>query len=169
MPGTLIDVPPRLLSVTELKGLVGHELGVSDWHIVGQDQIDAFAEITGDDQFIHVDPVRAAATQFGGTIAHGFLTLSLLSAMGREALPLIKGRTMGINYGFDQVRFLSPVKSGARVRGHFALAGLDDRGKGQILLRYKVNIEIEGEAKRALAAEWLAMAVIGDASAARPA
>jgi acyl dehydratase len=151
----------RSLSLEDLEARIGQEIGLSDWHEITQDLIDRFAAVTGDDQFIHVDPARAAAeTPFGGTIAHGFLTLSLLSLFGREALPAIKGRVMGINYGFDQVRFLSPVRSGSRVRGRFTLASLDRRAERQILLRYAVTVEIEGVAKPALAAEWLTMAVM---------
>jgi len=151
----------RTLSVEDLEARIGQEIGLSDWHEITQDLIDRFAAVTGDDQFIHVDPARAAAeTPFGGTIAHGFLTLSLLSQFGREALPAIKGRAMGINYGFDQIRFLSPVRSGARVRGRFTLASLERRAERQILLKHAVTVEIEGVAKPALAAEWLTMAVM---------
>jgi acyl dehydratase len=154
-------LPSRTLSVEDLEARLGQEIGLSDWHNVTQDLIDRFAAVTGDDQFIHVDPARAAAeTPFGGTIAHGFLTLSLLSQFGREALPRIKDRAMGINYGFDQVRFLSPVKCGARVRGRFTLTSLDRRAERQMLLRHVVTVEIEGIAKPALAAEWLTMAVM---------
>lgn len=143
-----------------LLALVGRELGVSAWHVVSQDLIDRFALVTGDDQFIHVDPVRAAAeTPFGGTIAHGFLTLSLLSLLGREAIPPIEGRVMGINYGFDKVRFPAPVKAGARVRGRFVLAAVTPRAAGEMLLRYRATVEIDGEAKPAVSAEWLALAV----------
>ena len=148
------------LSLEELEALVGQEVGVSTWHQVTQDQIDRFAEVTGDDQFIHVDPVRAAATPLGGTIAHGFLTLSLLSILGRAAVPQVRGRAMAINYGLDRVRFISPVKSGASVRGRYALAGLERRAPNEILLRYKVTVEIEGGAKPALVAEWLALAMM---------
>ena len=149
------------LSLAELESRVGSEIGLSGWHNITQGLIDQFAEVTGDDQFIHVDPVRAAATPFGGTIAHGFLTLSLLSLMGREALPTIQGRTMSVNYGFDQIRFLSPVRSGAQVRGRFTLASLEHRAPTQIMLRWQVSVEIEGAAKPALVAEWLVLAVMG--------
>jgi acyl dehydratase len=144
-----------------LLALVGRELGVSAWHVVSQHMIDRFALVTGDDQFIHVDPVRAAAeTPFGGTIAHGFLTLSLLSLLGREAIPPIEGRVMGINYGFDKVRFPAPVKAGARVRGRFVLGAVTARAAGEMLLQYRATGEIDGEAKPAVSAEWLALAVI---------
>ncbi len=150
----------RTVSADDLVGLVGTEVGVSLWHEVNQTLIDSFAVVTGDDQYIHVDPVRAAATPLGGTIAHGFLTLSLLSLMGGEALPAIEDRTMGINYGFDRVRFISPVPCGARVRGRFVLGGLEWRASDQMLLRWSVNVDIEDAPKPALAADWLVMAVM---------
>jgi acyl dehydratase len=149
------------LSAEELEARLGREVGVSGWHMIDQDLIDRFADVTGDDQYIHLDAERAAATPFGGTIAHGFLTLSLISLMGRDALPVIRGRTMSINYGFDRVRFLSPVKSGARVRGRFVLGGIERRAPTQLMLRWQVSVEIDGEPKPALAAEWLVMAVLG--------
>ena len=120
--------------------------------------IDAFAEVTRDRQFIHVDPERAAAKPFGGTVAHGFLTLSLLSAMAYDALPARKG--FGVNYGFDRVRFVAPVRAGARVRGRFALIGRSPRGANETLTRLAVSIEIEGEAKPALVAEWLTLSIL---------
>ncbi len=153
---------PVAVSLEELKNLVGQEIGVSSWMIVDQERIDRFAEVTADRQFIHVDPQRAAAeTPFGGTIAHGFLTLSLLSAMGQEALPVIQGRTMGINYGLERVRFLSPVPSGARVRGRFTLSEIAMRSATQAMLRYQVTVEVDGVGKPALAAEWITLAVLG--------
>ena len=144
-------------TIARLEASVGQELGASSWRTVTQDEIDRFAEVTDDPQFIHIDPVRAAETPFGGTIAHGFLTLSLLSTFGREAVQL-EGRRMGVNYGFDKVRFVAPVKSGARVRGRFVLKGLDRRGPGEVMIRYAVTVEIEGGAKPALTAEWLSLA-----------
>jgi acyl dehydratase len=147
-------------AVEQLQGLVGTELGVSGWHVVSQDMIDRFADVTSDHQFIHVDPVRAAETPFGGTVAHGFLTLSLLSALGQEATSPIEGRVMGVNYGFDKVRFPSPVKAGARIRGRFVLNGIALRSAGELLLRYQATVEIEGEAKPAVSAEWLVLAVM---------
>lgn len=150
------------LSLDDLKRRIGQEAGVSSWQVIDQGRIDRFAEATGDHQFIHVDPERALAeTPFGGTIAHGFLTLSLLSAMGQEALPAIKGRRMGINYGLDRLRFLSPVPSGARVRGRFTLEGVEPRSSTQVLIRYHVVVEVEGAGKPALAADWLTLAVLG--------
>lgn len=148
-------------ALERLQALVGRELGVSGWHVVSQDMIDRFADVTSDHQFIHVDPVRAAETPFGGTVAHGFLTLSLLSVLGQEAIPPIEGRAMGINYGFDKVRFPAPVKAGARVRGRFVLGGITPRSVGEVLLRYQATIEVEGAAKPGVSAEWLTLAVVG--------
>ncbi len=148
-------------SIEELRARAGQEIGVSPWHAVTQDMIDRFAAVTDDHQFIHTDPVRAKAeTEFGGTIAHGFLTLSLLSLLAREALPKLKNRAMGINYGFDRIRFMAPVKSGARVRGRFTLTEVVDRTEKLVMFRYAVSIEIEGGAKPALTADWLTLAVI---------
>jgi acyl dehydratase len=145
-------------TIARLEALVGHELGISAWRAVTQDEIDRFAEVTDDPQYIHVDPVRAAASPFGGTIAHGFLTLSLLSTLSRGAVNL-EGRRMGVNYGFEKVRFVAPVRSGARIRGRFVLKGLEHRAENEIMLRYAVTVEIEGGAKPALVAEWLSLAV----------
>nr|WP_280924084.1 MaoC family dehydratase [Ciceribacter sp. S153] len=142
--------------MSEIPGLVGEEIGLSSWITVDQTMIDAFAGATNDHQFIHVDPVRAAAeTSFGGTIAHGFLTLSLLSAMNYDCLPKIREQTMGINYGFDKIRFMSPVRCGKRIRGHFVLSDARFRGAGMVMTTYDVSIEIEGEKKPALTATWI--------------
>ena len=149
------------LPISELRDRVGQEVGVSRWIEVTQGVIDGFAEVTQDWQFIHIDPARAAAeTPFGGTIAHGFLTLSLLSACAYDALPQIEGRAMGINYGFDKIRFLSPVRSGSRVRARFRLAEVQMRSPTEALMRYGVMVEIEGAQRPALAADWLTMAVL---------
>ncbi len=141
-----------------------HEVGqtfVSHWFVVDQDRIDAFAKVTEDEQFIHVDPEQARLTPFGGTVAHGFLTLSLLSPMAYSALPKVEGRVMGVNYGFDRVRFLHPVRSGSRVRAHFLLAAVIKRLEREWQLTYDVSVEIEGAHKPALAATWLTMQVTG--------
>jgi acyl dehydratase len=143
------------ISLADVRGLVGTETGLSDWIVVDQAMIDAFAHATSDHQYIHVDPERAASSPFGGTIAHGFLTLSLLSAMNYNSLPQVREQTMGINYGFENVRFLSPVKSGARIRGHFVLAEARFRGAGMLMTTYEVTIEIENEKKPALTARWI--------------
>jgi len=143
------------VSLAEVGALVGTELGVSEWITVDQTMINLFADATHDHQFIHVDPERAAAeSPFGGTIAHGFLTLSLLSAMNYDCVPKIREQTMGINYGFDRIRFMSPVKSGARVRGHFKLSEARFRGGGMLMITYDVSVEIENELKPALTAIW---------------
>jgi acyl dehydratase len=142
------------ISLADVRGLVGTETGLSDWIVVDQTMINAFADATHDHQFIHVDPARAADSPFGGTIAHGFLTLSLLSAMNYNCLPKVREQTMGINYGFDAVRFVAPVKSGARIRGRFILAEARFRGAGMLMTTYDVSIEIENERKPALTARW---------------
>jgi acyl dehydratase len=144
----------------ELAAMVGRSF-VSRWLAVDQGRIDAFAKVTEDEQFIHVDPERAGATAFGGTVAHGFLTLSLLSAMAYSALPRIEGAAHGVNYGFDRVRFLHPVRSGSRVRGRFTLQAATARSAREWLLTYELSIEIEGAQKPALAATWLTMQVMG--------
>ncbi|PTM94307.1 MaoC family dehydratase [Mycoplana dimorpha] len=147
---------PREIHLTDVKDLVGKEIGLSRWFTVDQTMIDRFAQATEDHQFIHTDPVRAAQeTPFGGTIAHGFLSLSLLSAMNYDCLPKVIEQTMGINYGFDKVRFMTPVKSGARVRGRFTMADARFRGAGMLMCTYDVTVEIEDERKPALTANWL--------------
>lgn len=149
-----------LASIDEIRSRVGTEIGVSGWLEVDQQRIDAFAEATEDRQFIHTDPAAAAQTPFGGTIAHGFLTLSLLSRMGAEAMLLPDGLRMAVNYGLDRVRFLAPVRSGKRVRGRFTLDSAEEKAPGQWLLRHIVTVEIEGEDKPALTAVWLGLMFI---------
>lgn len=146
----------------ELQALIGQEVGVSRWFDVSQARIDAFADCTEDRQFIHVDPDAAQATPFGGTIAHGFLTLSLASAMSYDAVAPLDGLTMGINYGFDKLRFLAPVPVGSRVRGRFRLVSAEDKGAGRWLVKHELTIEIEGGDKPALIGEWLGMQVVGN-------
>ena len=151
----------RRIDPAKLESMVGEEVGLSDWAILDQQKIDAFAELTFDPYFIHTDPARAKAeTPFGGTIAHGFLTLSMLSAMAYDALPEIEGRTMGMNYGFDKIRFLAPVPAGSKIRGRFRIAGVT-RKPGQAVVRYGVSVEIEGRENPVLAAEWLTIAFFG--------
>ena len=145
---------PREISLTEIMDLVGTEIGVSEWIDVPQSRIDTFADATDDHQFIHVDPVRAAETPFGGTIAHGFLTLSLLSAMNYDSVPKVREQIMGINYGFDKIRFMAPVPAGARVRGRFILEAARFRGAGMLMVTYTVTVEIEDVKKPALVATW---------------
>ena len=149
------------IPASELARRVG-ETFVSHWFVVDQARIDAFATVTEDEQFIHIDPERASATPFGGTVAHGFLTLSLLSTMAYSALPRIEGAAHGVNYGFDRVRFLHPVRSGSRVRGRFTLLSVTARSASEWQMTYEVSVEIEGGQKPALAATWLTMQVIGE-------
>ena len=146
-----------LASLDEIRAQVGNEVGTSSWLTIDQDRIGTFADATEDHQFIHVDPEAAANTPFGGTIAHGFLTLSLLSRMAADAMLIPEDVKMAVNYGFDRVRFLSPVKSGKRVRGRFALDSIEEKAPGQWLLRHNVTVEIEGEDKPALTAVWLGL------------
>ena len=145
---------------SELQDLIGQEVGVSRWFEITQARIDAFADCTEDWQFIHVDPEAAKATPFGGTIAHGFLTLSLASAMSYDAVPPLEGVAMGVNYGFDKLRFLAPVPAGSRVRGRFRLLSAEDKSGGRWLLKHELTVEIEGGDKPALIAEWLGMQMV---------
>jgi acyl dehydratase len=144
-------------SLDEIRARVGSDIGASNWIEISQQSIDTFADVTGDRQFIHVDPEAAKHTPFGGTIAHGFLTLSLLSQMAAGAMLIPDGMKMGVNYGFDRVRFLAPVRSGARVRGHFRLAAVEEKRPGQWQFLHNVTVEIEGEEKPALTADWIGL------------
>ncbi len=148
MPVAALDV---------IRGKVGQEVGVSDWLTVGQDRIEQFAVATEDRQYIHVDPELAARTPFGGTIAHGFLSLSLLSRMAADAMLVPDTTRMAVNYGLDRVRFIAPVRSGKRVRGRFILDSVEEKAPGQWLMRHTVTVEIEGEDKPALTAQWLGL------------
>ena len=149
-----------LAGLDDIRSRVGDEVGVSSWLTVDQARIDAFADSTEDHQFIHVDPEAAAAAGLGGTIAHGFLSLSLLSRMAAEAMLIPDGVKMALNYGFDRVRFLAPVRSGKRVRGRFTLDSVEEKAPGQWLMRHTVTVEIEGEDKPALTAQWLGLIFI---------
>ena len=149
------------IAPAQLTDRVGQEVGVSDWIEVSQPMIDQFADATLDHQYIHVDPERARSSPFGGTIAHGFLSLSLLSRMSFDALPQIENTEMGVNYGMNRLRFLAPVKSGERVRGRFVLREVAEKSPGQLLLTHDVTVEIEGSSKPALVAEWLTMTMLG--------
>lgn len=151
------------MELADLAARIGETLGTSDWILVDQALIDTFAEVSGDHQYIHVDPERAAGTPFGGTIAHGFLTVSLLSQMmasARERAKATMDVRMSVNYGFDKLRFLSPVRSGKRIRGHFKLLEMDEKRPGQWQQKVEATVEIEGEdiangGRPALIAEWL--------------
>ncbi|MDJ0629489.1 MAG: MaoC family dehydratase [Rhodobacter sp.] len=148
-------------SVDELKAMVGRTVGTSRWFEMTQAMIDAHAEVVQDDQWIHTDPERAKHGPFGGTIAHGFLTLSLLSAMGYDAQPQVAGSGMGVNYGLNRLRFLAPVPAGARLRAHFTLNGVEERSEGEVTLIWGVEMEIEGQDRPALVAEWINRRYVG--------
>ncbi|WP_299280805.1 MaoC family dehydratase [uncultured Tateyamaria sp.] len=144
----------------QLTQQIGEEVGVSNWITVDQAMMDQFAELTHDTQWIHTDPERAAReTPFGGTIAHGFLTLSLASRFAYDCFPLMTGQTMGINYGFNRIRFLTPVPAQSRLRGRFTLTGVTLRSATELLRETRLSIEIEGHETPALVAEWLGLAV----------
>ncbi|MCI5105288.1 MAG: MaoC family dehydratase [Pseudomonadales bacterium] len=152
---------PHVVSPDQLADLINQEVGVSDWIEIDQARINQFAEATGDHQYIHVDPERAAQTPFGTTIAHGFLTMSLMVMMGYEASIKLENSVMGINYGFDKLRFINPVKVGSRIRGRFVLLSAEEKKPNHYLLKHEVTVEIEGEEKPALIAQWLGMTVLG--------
>jgi len=147
-------------SMTTIENFVGRELGVSDWVVVDQARIDAFAQCTGDTQWIHVDVERAKReSPFGGTIAHGYLTLSLVASLAMEVGVIPKDASAGLNYGVDKVRFMTPVKAGARVRNRVTLAAVEKKGGGRVIVKMMNELQIDGEDKPALIAETLAMLV----------
>jgi acyl dehydratase len=151
-----MEGPTQTATFEALAARVGQEIGVSAWTTIDQPMIDAFAKLTGDTHFIHVDPARAAAVlPSKGTIAHGFLTLSLLSNMAYQVCPTIEGVRFPLNYGFNRVRFVAPVPVGSRVRAHFVLHAVERIDDVQRQLVYNVSVEIEGAARPALVAEWL--------------
>lgn len=148
-------------TIETFKDRIG-QTNTSDWFTIDQPRVNAFADVTLDHQFIHVDPERAKAeTPFGGPIAHGFLTLSMLSHFAEQALPPFPDKAIGINYGFDKVRFLTPVPVGSKLRGKFTLANVTERKPGQYQLTQTVEVEIEGHDAPALAAQWLSLVVVG--------
>jgi acyl dehydratase len=147
-------------SLADYKAKAGTELGVSSWVDITQDKINQFANVTGDHQFIHVDVEAAKQTPFGGTIAHGLLTLALLPAFAHDVLPSIEGVKMGINYGYNKIRFLSPVKTGKRLRGRFTLKEVTEPKLGQLMSVFNVSVEIENEDKAALLAEWVILEIV---------
>jgi acyl dehydratase len=144
----------------ELEAKVGQRLGVSDWFLIDQARVDEFADVTLDHQFVHVDVERAKQTPFGGTIAHGFLTLSLLAHLCLPFIPTLANRKLVVNYGFDKVRFSAAVKVGKRIRAVATLGDVSERKPGHVLMRVDVTVEIEGENKPALVAEWLSLHVV---------
>ena len=145
------------ITLDAYKAMVGQEIGVSRWFDIKQDRINQFADVTEDHQFIHVDAERAKQTPFGGTVAHGFLTLSLLAPMAFDAQPTISNTAMVVNYGFDRIRLIAPVPAGSRIRGHFVLKEVVDRGPHEIMARTEVTVEVEGGGKPALVADWLGL------------
>ena len=150
-----MDGPLSTMSCDALVARVGTEVGVSDWFPIDQAKIDAFAKLTHDHYFIHVDRVRAAATRFGGTIAHGFLTLSMLAPMAYQACPAVQGTKTAVNYGFDRLRFVAPVPAGSRIRGRFVLNRFEVQASSRWQAIYGVTVEIEREPKPALVAQWV--------------
>lgn len=146
----------------QIHAKIGTEVGVSEWLLIDQARINAFADTTLDHQFIHVDTEKAKQTPFGTTIAHGFLTLSLLSHfIGQVGSVGLEGAVMGVNYGLDRIRFLAPVKVGKRIRARFKLADFQEKAPGQYLIKHEATVEIEDEPRPALVAEWLTMVMTG--------
>jgi len=145
----------------EMVNMVGTKVPASDWMTVDQDRINTFADCTEDHQFIHIDEEAAAKTPFGGTIAHGFLTLSLLTKLSSENTVGVKGTVMGVNYGIDKLRFIAPVRAGKRIRAHSEILNVDRKDANRFLVKTGVTVEIEGEETPALYAEWLGMSFIG--------
>ena len=150
-----MEGPASSMSWEALSARVGTEIGASDWITVTQPMVDAFAQTTGDEYFLHVDRDRAAALPFKGTIAHGFLTLSLLAVMGYQVCPYVEGARFPLNYGFNRVRFVAPVPVGGRVRGRFLLRSAEIVSAEQRQVLYDVTVEIEDGSRPALVAEWL--------------
>ena len=149
------------VTLEELKAYEGKELSPTDWFVIDQDRINQFADCTDDHQYIHVDPERMKDSEYGGTIGHGFLSLSLLAGHGPPDFPDIKGRVLSLNYGLDKVRFLNPVKVNSRVRFHTKILSITEKSPGRILIKSQKTLEIEGEEKPGLVAEALGMAVLG--------
>lgn len=151
----------QLNSPQSIAAKVGSEIGVSPWIEITQDMIDRFADLTDDHQFIHVNPELAAQTPFGGAIAHGFLVLAMISKMAQSADFLMQGVTMGVNYGFEKVRLIGPVRAGKRIRGRFVLKSIQERNPGQWMATLTVSVEIEDEPKPAVVADWLSLQFVG--------
>lgn len=154
--------PGREIDASELPELVGTEVGVSDWIRITQEMIDRFADATLDHQYIHVDPERAAGSPYGGTIAHGLLIVSLLPHLSSEALDFdVRDVRTRLNYGYDRIRFTSPVPVGSRVRARFRLADAAERSGGRWRLTFAVTVEVERSERPAVVAEWLRMWIVG--------
>jgi len=155
------NIMPTIIKPTEIDQYQSHESEPTAWHTVTQDQVNQFADCTLDHQFIHVDPKKAKDSPFGTTIAHGFLTLSMLSYFALEFSVVLEGMQIGVNSGFDKVRFVSPVKVGSRIRAHARVVEIVERKPGQFRLLTKVSVEIEGETKPALVVDWIGVQIIG--------
>lgn len=152
-------MPQPPLSLSDYRAAVGREIGRSDWVRIDQSMIDAFAALTGDNQYIHIDPIRARQGPLGGTVAHGFLTLAIVGGLGPKIIPPIEGTKIGYNYGFNRVRLVAPVPSGSRIRVAFLARGAEERAPGQVMLTFSVTVEIENQTRPALVAEWLTLMV----------
>lgn len=150
----------RIVSIEQLHELVGKDLEPSPWVQLSQQRISDFADVTEDHQFIHVDPEKAKATPFGGTIAHALLTLSMLPSLLEKTLPVVEGMKTSINYGFNKVRFLAPLRSGKRIRAKFGITSFSETAPGRYQMLTNVTVEIEGEDKPALIAEWIFMILV---------
>lgn len=150
----------QMIDRKDIEQYIGFEAEPTPWFTVTQDQINQFADCTLDHQFIHVDPERAKETPFGTTIAHGFLTLSMLSHFSEAYNLVIEGVYMGVNAGFDKVRFLAPVKVGSRIRAHAKYLDIQENKPGQFRFKVEVTVEIEGEDTPALVVEWIAMQMV---------
>jgi acyl dehydratase len=149
-----------VVTLEELHSRIGTQVGTSEWITIDQKRIDEFADVTEDRQFIHVDPNAAKETMFGGTVAHGFLSLSLLSRMAFDVMLVPDNLKMAVNYGFDRIRFLAPVPAGARVRGIFTLANVEEKSLGQLLVHHNVMVDIDVTEKPALTADWLSLLIL---------
>ena len=149
-----------IVTLDELHSRIGTQIGVSEWITIDQKRIDEFADVTEDRQFIHVDPNAAKETMFGGTVAHGFLSLSLLSRMAFDVMLVPDNLKMAVNYGFDSIRFLAPVPAGARVRGIFTLTNVEEKSLGQLLVHHNVMVDIDVTEKPALTADWLSLLIL---------
>ena len=149
-----------VIHVEKLNDYIGKEIGHSDWFLVDQERINQFADVTIDHQFIHIDEEKSKKGPFGSTIAHGFLTLSLLTHLTDTCRLIPEGTVMGINYGFDKVRFINPVKVNSRIRATVKPLSAVERNPGQWLLKSEVNVEIENEEKPALVSEWLSLVFV---------
>lgn len=149
-----------VIPVEKLNDYIGKEIGHSDWFLVDQERINQFADVTIDHQFIHIDEEKSKKGPFGSTIAHGFLTLSLLTHLTDTCRLIPEGTVMGINYGFDKVRFINPVKVNSRIRATVKPLSAVERSPGQWLLKSEVNVEIENEEKPALVSEWLSLVFV---------